>query len=87
MFNLVGYAVMTLVWTTVRGDAITAPATTTDPLTAIIDNTLSDQSAATVVVLAAGYVSIDQSELSIDQSGISIDQSELSIDQSELSIY
>ena len=59
MFNLVGYAVMTLVWTTVRGDSITAPATTTtDPLTAIIDNTLSDQSAATVVVLAAGYVSI-----------------------------
>ena len=66
MFNLVGYAVMTLVWTTVRGDSITAPATTTtDPLTAIIDNTLSDQSAATVVVLAAGYVSIKYFYVSI----------------------
>ena len=58
MFNIVGYGVTTFLWTSYRGDALPAPATNTDPLTAITDNLLNDQSAATIVVLAAGYVSL-----------------------------
>ena len=47
----------TFLWTTFRGADLPAPATNVDPVTAITNQIFSDQSAATIVTLAAGYVS------------------------------
>jgi len=55
LFNLIGYGVTTFLWTTFRGANLPAPTTSVDPVTAITDNIFSDQSAATIVTLAAGY--------------------------------
>jgi len=55
LFNAVGYGVTTFLWTSFRGANLPAPATNVNPVTAIVDNLISDQSAATIVTLAAGY--------------------------------
>ena len=46
---------MTLLWTSYRGDSL--PAGPADPLTGIINNILSDQSAVNTIFLPFGYVS------------------------------
>ena len=55
LFNIVGYLVMTLLWTSYRGDSL--PAGPADPVTGIINNILSDQSAVNTIFLPFGYVS------------------------------
>jgi len=56
IFNAIGYVVSTFLWTSYRGDDLPAPAATgVDPVTALIDGLVSDQNAATVIALAAGY--------------------------------
>lgn len=55
LFNLIGYGVTTFLWTSFRGANLPAPVTSVDPVTAITNSIFSDQSAATIVTLAAGY--------------------------------
>lgn len=51
----------TFLWTSYRGDDLPAPPSTgVDPVTALLDSLLSDQAAATVIALAAGYVSLQE---------------------------
>ena len=55
LFNIVGYLVMTLLWTSYRADNL--PASPADPIMGIINNILSDQSAVNTIFLPFGYVS------------------------------
>ena len=62
-FNALGYLISTILWTWYRGEDLpTTPDSAVSPLQTILDSLYSDQTAATTIAIAAGYVrSVNQS--------------------------